>query len=475
MENRPLDKAVKILPLGITDVKADCVVNAANEGLWAGGGVCGAIFRAAGAAQLTAACNKIGGCKTGDAVITPAFQLDAKYIIHAVGPVYTDGKHGEPSQLYDCYKRSLELAMEHDCHSIVFPVISAGIFGYPKEGAWRKAIRACHNFIHKNPGYDIAIYFAVPDAGMRMIGEKTIAAIAAEDPKTGHHAAPEAASGRHADRAERVKIFEDTQRWIQESTALSAAVAAAKKATEIFYEDHSPAYDGSAVKEQMVTVTRDRSFQAAMRLKKQNPNARIAVMNFANAFHPGGGVTKGASAQEECLCRCSTLYPVLNRRYLNEKFYQYHKDLNSSKASDTLVYSPNIVVCKTDTGCPQRMSEKDWETVDVITVAAPDLREKSNRYAELVGNGTYMTDEELYECHTKRARHVLAAAAHKGVDILVLGAFGCGAFRNDPQVVARAYRDVLQEFPKVFSKIEFAVYCSPADEKNYTVFKDILT
>ena len=142
--------SIQLVKKGITDFSADCIVNAANEGLWEGGGVCGAIFSAAGSKELTEACMVIGHCDTGNAVITPAFRLDAKYIIHAVGPRYIDGKHGEPSQLYDCYKASLELAKENDCHSIVFPVISAGIFGYPKEEAWRKAIRACTNFILKN-------------------------------------------------------------------------------------------------------------------------------------------------------------------------------------------------------------------------------------------------------------------------------------------------------------------------------------
>lgn len=165
---------IKIRKVGITKVGTECIVNAANEGLWEGGGVCGIIFKAAGSTELTKACQKIGHCDTGSAVITPAFNLNAKYIIHAVGPVWKDGNHKEPQQLYGCYKKSLELAKEHGCHSIGFPLISAGIFGYPVNKAWRKAIQACNDFITKNPDYDMKIVFAVIDDQILDIGKDTL-------------------------------------------------------------------------------------------------------------------------------------------------------------------------------------------------------------------------------------------------------------------------------------------------------------
>ena len=138
--------SIQIEKISITDLETDAIVNAANEGLWAGGGVCGAIFRAAGHQQLQDACDKIGHCDTGSAVITPGFRLKAKFIIHAVGPRYCDGQHDEPKQLYGAYRRSLELAVENDCESIGFPLISAGIFGYPAKQAWQVAIQACRDF-----------------------------------------------------------------------------------------------------------------------------------------------------------------------------------------------------------------------------------------------------------------------------------------------------------------------------------------
>ena len=166
--------SIKIQKIGITDLDTDCIVNAANSQLAQGSGVCGAIFRAAGARELQAACNKIGHCPTGGAVITPGFALKAKYVIHAVGPIWQGGSHNEPQNLYSCYRESLERAKENDCHSIGFPLISAGIFGYPKDKAWRKALQSCSDWIEENPDYDMNIIFAVLDDRIMELGQKTM-------------------------------------------------------------------------------------------------------------------------------------------------------------------------------------------------------------------------------------------------------------------------------------------------------------
>ena len=156
-----MKSTVEIKKISITDLYTDAIVNAANEQLMAGGGVCGAIFRAAGYTELQRACNAIGHCDTGSAVITPGFRCKAKYIIHAVGPIWRGGKSGEPEQLRGAYKSSLRLAVENGCRSIGFPLISSGIYGYPNREAWYEAISACKEFIEENPQTEIKIIFAV--------------------------------------------------------------------------------------------------------------------------------------------------------------------------------------------------------------------------------------------------------------------------------------------------------------------------
>ena len=275
-------------------------------------------------------------------------------------------------------------------------------------------------------------------------------------------------------REQRIKVFQDTMDWVESDPDLSASIREAKKNTMVFYEDDYPAFSEAETKDTVITVSGDRSFQAAMKLRKEYPGAKIAVMNFANAFHAGGGVVNGAGAQEECLCRTSTLYPLLYRKTLKDSYYKHHHELNTPKATDSLVYTEGVIICKTDTDLPERMPKEDWVTVDVITIAAPDLRKKENIHFGLVNGGVGMSRAEQFGCHVKRAIHMLSCAAAKGAEILVLGAFGCGAFENEPEVVARAYKTAIGEFPKVFERIEFAVYCPPGASRNYDAFKRVL-
>lgn len=142
----------------ITKMKTDVIVNAANTALQMGGGVCGSIFDAASAEKLQAACNALAPIQTGEAVITCSFNLPSKCIIHTAGPVYQDGQHGEAEQLYACYANSLQLAAEQGYQSIAFPLISSGIFGYPKEAALRVATEAIGDFLKNN---DMDVYLVM--------------------------------------------------------------------------------------------------------------------------------------------------------------------------------------------------------------------------------------------------------------------------------------------------------------------------
>jgi len=141
---------LNIIQSDITKISVDAIVNAANTELLMGGGVCGAIFRAAGADKLQDACDKLAPIRTGEAVVTPGFNLQARFVVHTAGPVYHDGLHGEESLLRSCYTRSLDAAKENGCESIAFPLISSGIYGYPKDEALSVAKSAIGEWLEKN-------------------------------------------------------------------------------------------------------------------------------------------------------------------------------------------------------------------------------------------------------------------------------------------------------------------------------------
>lgn len=166
---------LKIVRNDITKMKVDAIVNAANESLLGGGGVDGAIHRAAGEGLLSE-CRSLGGCAVGKAKLTGGYRLPAKYVIHTVGPIYRDGKHGEPDLLASCYRESLALAKTHRCETVAIPLISTGAYGYPKEQAWKVAADTIGDFLLR---HELTVFLVLFDKESYRIGEKLFVDIAA--------------------------------------------------------------------------------------------------------------------------------------------------------------------------------------------------------------------------------------------------------------------------------------------------------
>lgn len=276
-------------------------------------------------------------------------------------------------------------------------------------------------------------------------------------------------------RYENIRVFEDTQFLCGSNPVLKKAVQKSIENQKLILEgDVYPSSSGRRIYDMpaKINVSGRRSFSAAL----QYSGSRVCVLNFASATNPGGGVTRGSSAQEECLCRCSTLYALLNTKVMWDGFYGPHRRTRNPLHNDDCVYTPDIIIFKTDTSEPRIQPERMWSTVDVLTCAAPNLRVRPGNEMN-PGEGdeqVIISNSELQKLQEKRIRRISDIAVENGAEVLILGAFGCGAFQNPPEIVAMAMRNVIEEYKYCFKVIEFAVYCSPRDDENYRVFSRII-
>lgn len=264
----------------------------------------------------------------------------------------------------------------------------------------------------------------------------------------------------HSDK--NIEVFRDTVRLCETHERLKASVLKSTLSQKLIREADVIPVPTICPNDSppRIVVSEKRTFEAARAYR----GMRTAVLNFANPWEPGGGVERGADAQEECLCRCSGLSICL--KAMEDKFYLPHKKAFSPLANDDLIYTPDILVFKTDAWIPRLMPESEWYTVDVITCAAPVL-------AKGFFKGS-LSNEELLGIHERRLGRILDAAIAEHVESIVLGAFGCGAFCNDPNVVASAFKHVLARCGHAFKNIEFAIYSSDYEMKNYEIFRSVL-
>jgi uncharacterized protein (TIGR02452 family) len=272
-------------------------------------------------------------------------------------------------------------------------------------------------------------------------------------------------------REENKEIFQDTEKLCRTNPALIQAWKSSSEKQKLILENEAVIYEKQIYETPTkIIVSKKRTFEAAM----DYPGKKVAVLNFASASNPGGGVVNGSSAQEECLCRCSTLYCNLTEDFMWKNFYQPHRHTANPIHNDDLIYTPDVVIFKSDTPYPRLLPQNKWAKVNVITCAAPNLRERpSNAFNTGDGNqAVKISPAQLEQIHIQRGRKILATAAANKNEVIILGAFGCGAFMNNPEIVANAYTKLIKEFKNAFKVIEFAIYCSPRDDSNFRIFSD---
>ena len=262
-----------------------------------------------------------------------------------------------------------------------------------------------------------------------------------------------------ADEAALIECFNDTRRLIRDDPALNAASLRAQAGTVLYLPDYRAILREKKSCARPIEVKRDTTFHCAQALASGTD--RVAVLNFANAYTPGGDVTRGVMAQEECLCRSSTLYDALTTRYILKNYYKVNSRTTGDMGTDAVIYTPGVRVFKSDDALPVLLDAPF--DVDVISCAAPyvDLQRRKP-----------VPREKLAEVLERRVRNILEVAIANGVDDLVLGAFGCGAFNNSPEQVSGIFRLLLveREYRDFFRRVVFAIKAGDSSDRNYAAY-----
>lgn len=263
-----------------------------------------------------------------------------------------------------------------------------------------------------------------------------------------------------------IKIFEDSVKLMKSNPSLQQSIQASIQNQKLYLEANEIVVPENRNLACRTIVSKKRTFEAAAEYARAGK--KVCVLNFASTTNPSGGVTRGSSVQEECLCRYSILYPCPNDKKIFQGFYTPHRKMDNPLYNDDCLYTPGVVDFKSDTSSPERMEEKYWYQVDVLTCAAPNLRKRpSNSMNPHAGKtAANIRNSSLYELHMKRLECLFKAAAANKAEVLVLGAF-C----NPPAVVAKAFATVQKKYAGYFETIEYAVFCKNHETENYDTFR----
>lgn len=276
-------------------------------------------------------------------------------------------------------------------------------------------------------------------------------------------------------RTRNAEIFEDTEKMYRADPDLKQSIQISID-KQIFIPQSTVLGIPTPNKKQPahIVVSGARSLEAAEYYAREGK--KVCVLNFASATNPGGGVISGSSAQEECICRCTTLFPCLNANVMWDLFYTPHRQANDPLYNDDCIYTPDVTVFKKDIDFPSLLPITEWYKVDIISCAAPNLRSKpSNAMNPHAGDtAANISNDELRGILSSRIRRIFELATCGGADVLVLGAFGCGAFRNPPELVAEVFNDVMTDFLYCFDTIEYAVYHTEREIANFDAFHSII-
>ncbi|MEE1046556.1 MAG: TIGR02452 family protein, partial [Clostridia bacterium] len=270
----------------------------------------------------------------------------------------------------------------------------------------------------------------------------------------------------------RIEIFEGTRSLYQNSETLKSSVEKSRSEQTIYWEGEKIFFGKPRFSSPLkLVISKEKTVEAARKYAKAGKKG--CILNFASSVAPGGGVVNGSQAQEESICRVSTLYFALSDKNTAGKFYDRHWELIhqgqfNRRNTDDIIYTPGVTVVRDDSNNEVELPENEWYQIDVITCAAPDIR-------NIVDETEYNpVENELYREFVKRWKCILSAGAKHKADVLILGAFGCGVFANPPKLVAEAFCEAVKGYEKYFEIIELAIYSPRENNANYNAFMNVL-